>query len=216
MSGRGFIRTRSVGGVWVSVLEPERENLLATATACPAVVSISSDGMPTPVLIDSCSTPYPHTPTRLILYSNSHSIAYRVLSLAASGQISTRSSSDVHCSNSYTPVTDPGGSVGSAETPSRIIRAHVNNHKSPRRFAPCRLDADDVLRRSRLRASETQQLSLWPTLYSSVICVELLGQSCQPMTDRLATHPSNTVVCSLSQRSSSDSMILSRESSSDS
>jgi len=63
----------------------------------------------------------------------------------------------------------------------------------------CRLNADDIMRRSRLHARETQQLSwptpLWTTPHPSVICVELLGGSSrQPMTGRLATHPSNTTV----------------------
>jgi len=34
----------------------------------------------------------------------------------------------------------------------------------------------------------------WPTPHPSVICVELLGGSRQPVTGRLATHPSNTPV----------------------
>jgi len=35
---------------------------------------------------------------------------------------------------------------------------------------------------------------LCPTPHPSVVCVELLGSSRQPMTGRLATHPSNTTV----------------------
>ena len=34
----------------------------------------------------------------------------------------------------------------------------------------------------------------WPTPHPSVICVELLGSSRQPMTGRLATHPDNITV----------------------
>ena len=34
----------------------------------------------------------------------------------------------------------------------------------------------------------------WPTPHPSVICVELLEGSRQPMTRRLATHPNNTAV----------------------
>jgi len=42
----------------------------------------------------------------------------------------------------------------------------------------------------------------WPTPHPSVklICVELLRGSRQPMTDRLATHPSNTTVETDSER----------------
>jgi len=56
-------------------------------------------------------------------------------------------------------------------------------NKQPRRFAPCRLDADDILgvgnvgdnsvTSYRLHASETQQLA--HDANPSVICVELLG-----------------------------------------
>ena len=48
----------------------------------------------------------------------------------------------------------------------------------------------------RLRASATQQLSYMyvPTADVTPICVKLLGSSRQPMTRRLATHPSNTAV----------------------
>jgi len=47
-----------------------------------------------------------------------------------------------------------------------------------------------------LHASETQQLSYVPMDDATpiVICVELLGGSRQPMTGRLATHPSNTTL----------------------
>ena len=34
----------------------------------------------------------------------------------------------------------------------------------------------------------------WLTPHSSATCVEMLGLSRQPMTDRLATHPRNTTV----------------------
>jgi len=48
----------------------------------------------------------------------------------------------------------------------------------------------------RVHASETQQLSYLPMVDATPICtcVELLGQSRQPMTGRLATHPSNAAV----------------------
>ena len=48
----------------------------------------------------------------------------------------------------------------------------------------------------RVHASETQQLSYVPMVDATPICtcVELLGQSRQPMTGRLATHPSNAAV----------------------
>jgi len=35
---------------------------------------------------------------------------------------------------------------------------------------------------------------MWPTPRPSVVCAELLGHSRQPITGRLATHPSNTAV----------------------
>ena len=92
----------------------------------------------------------------------------------------------------YSP---PGNSIvkehwKNGETDYRTRTQHTphHQHKPPRRFAPCRFDADDILGRFRLHAYETQQLP-WPT-----ICVELLGDSHQPMTGRLATHPSNTTV----------------------
>jgi len=53
---------------------------------------------------------------------------------------------------------------------------------------------DNSLSCYRLHASETQQLSHVPTADATPICVELLGHSRQPMTGRLATHPSNTSV----------------------
>ena len=40
---------------------------------------------------------------------------------------------------------------------SRIRRFDLVRYKPPRRFAPCRPDTDNLLGRSRLRASETQQ-----------------------------------------------------------
>ena len=71
----------------------------------------------------------------------------------------------------------------------------------PRRFAPCRLDAYDILGRyivvenvgdnsvssCRLRVTETQQLSY--VADATPICVEMLRHSRQPITGRLATHP---------------------------
>jgi len=55
---------------------------------------------------------------------------------------------------------------------------------------------DNSVSSCRLHASETQQLSYIPMadVTPSVFCVELLWSSRQPMTGRLATHPSNTTV----------------------
>ena len=52
----------------------------------------------------------------------------------------------------------------------------------PRRFVPHRLDVVDILGRSRLHVSETQQLS-WPTPHPYVICVKLLGERGQLSTN---------------------------------
>ena len=74
-----------------------------------------------------------------------------------------------------------------------------------RRFAPCRLDAGDILGRPavvgsvgdnsvssyRLHAPETQQLADAAPI--RFLCGVARG-SRQPMTGRLATHPSNTAV----------------------
>jgi len=73
----------------------------------------------------------------------------------------------------------------------------VKNNKPPRRFAPCRLDTDDISGRSLIVSSSDQyscHLSRWPTSYPSFICVELLLGRRYPMTGRFATHPSNTTV----------------------
>jgi len=86
---------------------------------------------------------------------------------------------------------------------------HIGLNKPPRRFAPCRLDPDDVLDRSsrvmyaisvsavivctHLKYNNCH-MSQWPKPHPSVICVEFLWGSRQPMTGRLPAHPSNTKV----------------------
>ena len=49
-----------------------------------------------------------------------------------------------------------------AEAVTTSKERFIKRYKPPRRFAPCRLDADGILGRSRLHASKTHQL-WWPT-----------------------------------------------------
>ena len=89
----------------------------------------------------------------------------------------------------------------------------VQRRDGPRRLreiddddiASLRLDAADILGLSSCTWRQVTAViacmhlkhnscHVWPTPHQSVICVELLGHSRQPMTGRLAAHPSNTAV----------------------
>ena len=54
---------------------------------------------------------------------------------------------------------------------------------------------------SSIHTHNSCRMSRWTTPHPSVICVELLWGSRQPLTGRLATHPSNTTVCALQRLS---------------
>jgi len=73
-------------------------------------------------------------------------------------------------------------------------------YKSPRRVAPRRSDSlviyidPVVVGNVGDNGVERLKRGSWPTPQPSVICVELLGSSRQPVTDRLATHRSSITV----------------------
>jgi len=56
-----------------------------------------------------------------------------------------------------------------SEVTWRLVFVKFDVLQARRRFASCRLDADDTMSRSRLHASETQQLS-WPMPLSAWSC----------------------------------------------
>jgi len=98
-------------------------------------------------------------------------------------------------------VNPPDGAQSNDMTHVKIMDYYAATRaEPPRRFAPCRLDAYDILGHivvenvgdnsvssCRLRVTETQQLSY--VAAATPICVEMLRHSRQPITGRLATHP---------------------------
>ena len=81
---------------------------------------------------------------------------------------------------------------------NRILLEQIfHNYKPPRRFALCRIDADDILGRSSwvMLAITVSGICMkhnsWPTPHPSVSVWSCYRGSRQPMPDRLATLPSN-------------------------